>query len=82
MFLTVQDNITVVEVKENVTMVAQLGNADKDGEAALETQQQQEKQQERQQEQEQEEEREQEIEIEKFVDLMHCRDEDSKANAS
>eukprot|EP00439_Symbiodinium_sp_Y106_P085445 s38_g28.t1 len=48
----------------------------KEGEAGLETEQQREQEQERQQEQEQEEEKEQEIEIEKFVDLMHCRDDE------
>jgi len=69
------DELTIAEVRENVSMIASMGD-DKEGEAGLDTQQQREQEQERQQEQEQEEEKEQEIEIEKFVDMMHCRDDE------
>ncbi|CAK9118525.1 unnamed protein product, partial [Durusdinium trenchii] len=70
-----EDEQAVAEVKKNVLELSALAD-EKEGEAGLETEQQREQEQERQQEQEQEEEKEQEIEIEKFVDLMHCRDDE------
>ncbi|CAE7489696.1 unnamed protein product [Symbiodinium natans] len=70
-----EDQDAVAEVKNNVQELSKLAD-EKEGEAGLETEQQREQEQERQQEQEQEEEKEQEIEIEKFVDLMHCRDDE------
>ncbi|CAJ1403478.1 unnamed protein product [Effrenium voratum] len=70
-----EDEQAVAEVKNNVQELSKLAD-EKEGEAGLETEQQREQEQERQQEQEQEEEKEQEIEIEKFVDLMHCRDDE------
>eukprot|EP00927_Polykrikos_kofoidii_P035876 TRINITY_DN30381_c0_g2_i1.p1 TRINITY_DN30381_c0_g2~~TRINITY_DN30381_c0_g2_i1.p1 ORF type:complete len:3775 (-),score=772.57 TRINITY_DN30381_c0_g2_i1:67-10008(-) len=75
-FITTEDDKAgIAEIRANVRMVADLGD-NKEDEAGLDTEQQREQEQERQQEQEQEEEREQEVEIEKFVDLMHCRDDE------
>eukprot|EP00931_Biecheleriopsis_adriatica_P032930 TRINITY_DN19156_c0_g1_i1.p1 TRINITY_DN19156_c0_g1~~TRINITY_DN19156_c0_g1_i1.p1 ORF type:complete len:5580 (-),score=1373.58 TRINITY_DN19156_c0_g1_i1:6-15065(-) len=64
------------EIRGNMLRLAEAGGDTEEtqGERGLETEQQREQEQERQQEVEEEGQREQEIQIEKFVDLMHCRD--------
>jgi hypothetical protein len=74
-FVDAADHEKVATIVKNMRKIADSENvSETEGERGLETEQQREQEQERQQEVEEEGEREQEIEIEKFVDLMHCRD--------
>ncbi|CAE8615816.1 unnamed protein product [Polarella glacialis] len=74
-FVRDEDLPELEEIRGNMARLAEAGEAEEtQGERGLETEQQREQEQERQQEVEEEGQREQEIQIEKFVDLMHCRD--------
>eukprot|EP00930_Biecheleria_cincta_P027556 TRINITY_DN19334_c0_g1_i1.p1 TRINITY_DN19334_c0_g1~~TRINITY_DN19334_c0_g1_i1.p1 ORF type:complete len:4939 (-),score=993.22 TRINITY_DN19334_c0_g1_i1:298-13221(-) len=76
-FVREADMAELDEIHGNMRRLAEAeGEAEEEtqGERGLETEQQREQEQERQQEVEEEGQREQEIQIEKFVDLMHCRD--------
>ncbi|CAK9004839.1 Protein phosphatase 1 regulatory subunit 12A (130 kDa myosin-binding subunit of smooth muscle myosin phosphatase) (Myosin phosphatase-targeting subunit 1) (Myosin phosphatase target subunit 1) (PP1M subunit M110) (Protein phosphatase myosin-binding subunit), partial [Durusdinium trenchii] len=75
-FVRDDDRPELEEIRGNMLRLAEAGGEtqETEGERGLETEQQREQEQERQQEVEEENQREQEIQIEKFVDLMHCRD--------
>eukprot|EP00439_Symbiodinium_sp_Y106_P025402 s2695_g3.t1 len=75
-FVQDADRPELEEIRGNMRRLAEAGGETEEtqGERGLETEQQREQEQERQQEVEEEGQREQEIQIEKFVDLMHCRD--------
>lgn len=75
-FVQDADRPELEEIRGNMLRLAEAGGEthETEGERGLETEQQREQEQERQQEVEEENQREQEIQIEKFVDLMHCRD--------
>ncbi|CAE7315182.1 unnamed protein product [Symbiodinium natans] len=75
-FVQDADRPELEEIRGNMQRLAEAGGETEEtqGERGLETEQQREQEQERQQEVEEEGQREQEIQIEKFVDLMHCRD--------